>query len=251
MSGYINIRKESLSFKHDTPFDFMEYEKNFRYLKSSDLHFYVGIVLLAMGAIFLMLGWFFWIYVLPYQDIISLFLVLLGGCIAWIPRSMRSDEKEIDKCVAERTSEYAKDVIDRFHLSGDLLSKMEPIVTGGFVLDEDGVVFRRGKNDRKYRSSRYIATALIFTKNGIFAATKMFSLIEEDENESVKEILFYDIDDAAVNVTEKQVGDDKVKFYRLAITASGKTVLDIPVVPSAQMDQLCGEILSQSVKAKE
>ena len=149
MSGYINIRKESLSFKHDTPFDFMEYEKNFRYLKSSDLHFYVGIVLLAMGAVFLMLGWFFWIYVLPYQDIISPFLVLLGGCIAWIPRSMRSDEKEIDKCVAERTSEYAKDVIDRFHLSGDLLSKMEPIVTGGFVLDEDGVVFRRGKNDRK------------------------------------------------------------------------------------------------------
>ena len=229
----------------------MEYGKNLRYLKSSDLHFYVGIVLLAMGAIFLMLGWFFWFYFLPYQDIISLFLVLLGGCIAWIPRSMRSDEKEIDKCVAERTSEYAKDVIDRFHLSGDLLSKMEPIVTGGFVLDEDGVVFRRGKNDRKYRSSRYIATALIFTKNGIFAATKMFSLIEEDENESVKEILFYDIDDAAVNVTEKQVGDEKVKFYRLAITASGKTVLDIPVVPSAQMDQLCGEILAQSVKAKE
>ena len=144
----------------------MEYGKNLRYLKSSDLHFYVGIVLLAMGAIFLMLGWFFWIYVLPYQDIISLFLVLLGGCIAWIPRSMRSDEKEIDKCVAERTSEYSKDVIDRFHLSGDLLSKMEPIVTGGFVLDEDGVVFRRGKNDRKYRSSHYIATALIFTKNG-------------------------------------------------------------------------------------
>lgn len=74
----------------------MDYRKNIRYFKSSDVHFYVGIPIVIIGIILFVVGQFFWIYFIPYQSGRQLLDVLVGAAIAWIPRWMRSDEKEID-----------------------------------------------------------------------------------------------------------------------------------------------------------
>ena len=64
----------------------MDYSKNLRYFKGSDTHFYVGIVLLAIGVIMIVLSYFFWVYLVPYQDFAAIALVIIGACIAWIPQ---------------------------------------------------------------------------------------------------------------------------------------------------------------------
>ena len=74
----------------------MDYNKNIRYFKSSDAHFYIGIVVLAVGAILFLLSQAFWLYLIPYQPVVGLFVAVIGAVIAWVPRSLRSSEKDID-----------------------------------------------------------------------------------------------------------------------------------------------------------
>lgn len=232
--------------------DFMDYSKNLRYFKGSDTHFYVGIVLLAIGVIMIVLSYFFWVYLVPYQDFAAIALVIIGACIAWIPQYRRSGEKDIDAYVSVRAEGYAKEITERFHLSSNAKAKIESVLTGSFLLDADtkGWVYRRGKNDRKYRSSLYAITALFFTEVGILAATKRISLTEDSESETIKEIRLYDIEDIKIDYEEKLVEKDKVKAYHLIIRANGETVLDVPVAPNAQLDAKCEEIRAQMIKIK-
>lgn len=228
----------------------MDYRKNIRYFKSSDVHFYVGIPIVIIGIILLVIGQFFWIYFIPYQSMTALLAVLVGAAIAWIPRWMRSDEKEIDDYIASKKEGCAEKAAEKLGLSASLVPGRTPIVIGGFDFDSDDVLSRRGKDDRKYRSSLYTSSVLFFTKNGICAVKKSFSLTEDLEHETVKEIPYCEIDDAQVVCEEKTVGADKMKYFCFVITANGAELLRVPAAPDAVLDGICEDIRSAAANAK-
>lgn len=228
----------------------MDYRKNIRYFKSSDTHFYVGIPIVAVGGILFVLGQFFWIYLIPYQSLSALLLVLVGAAIAWVPRWLRSDEKDLDDYIASQREDYAKKSAEKFGLSASLVRGREPIVIGGFDFDSDGVLFRRGKDDRKYRSSLYIMTALFLTRNGLCAVKKSVSLTESLEHETVKEIPYYEVDDAQIVCEETTLGAEKIKCFYFVITAGGEELLRVPSPRDAVMDGICEDIREAAANAK-
>lgn len=226
----------------------MDYRKNIRYFKSSDVHFYVGIPIVILGLILFVIGQFFWIYFIPYQSMTALLVVLVGAAIAWVPRWMRSDEKEIDDYIASKKEGYVEKAAEKLGLS--LVSGREPIVIGGFDFDSSDVLYRRGKDDRKYRSSLYTLSALFFTRNGICAVRKSFSLTEDLEHETVKEIPYCEVDDAKVVCEEKTFGTDKIKYFCFVITANGAQQLRVPAAQDAVLDGICEDIRSAAANVK-
>lgn len=112
----------------------------------------------------------------------------------------------------------------------------DPIVIGGFDFDSGSVLYRRGKDDRKYRSSLYTSAVLFLTKNGLCAVKKSFSLTEDLEHETVKEIPYCEIDDAKVVCEEKTVGADKIKYFCFVITANGTELLRVPAAQDAILE---------------
>lgn len=228
----------------------MDYRKNIRYFKSSDVHFYVGIPIVIIGIILFVVGQFFWIYFIPYQSMTALLVILVGAAIAWIPRWMRSDEKEIDYYIASKKEGYVEKATEKLGLSSSLVPGRDPIVIGGFDFDSGSVLYRRGKDDRKYRSSLYTSAVLFLTKNGLCAVKKSFSLTEDLEHETVKEIPYCEIDDAKVVCEEKTVGADKIKYFCFVITANGTELLRVPAAQDAILEGICEDIRTAAAKAK-
>ena len=228
----------------------MDYRKNIRYFKSSDAHFYVGIPIVIIGIILFVIGQFFWIYFIPYQSMTALLAVLAGAAVAWIPRWRRSDEKELDDYIASKKEDHVKKAEERLGLSSSLMPGREPIVIGGCDFDSGDVLYRRGKDDRKYRSSLYTSSVLFLTKNGICAVQKSFSLTEDLEHETVKEIPYCDIDDAKIICEEKTVGADKIKYFCFVIAANGAELLRVPAAQDAVLEGICEDIRTAAVKAK-
>lgn len=226
----------------------MDYKKNLRYFKSSDVHFYVGIPFVIIGVILFVIGQFFWIYFIPYQSMTALLILLVGAAIAWIPRWLRSDEKELDDYIASKKEGYVERTAEKLELP--TASGKAPIVIGGFDFDSDDILYRRGKDDRKYRSSHYTMAVLFFTKNGICAVKKSFSFTEDLEHETIKEIPYCDIDDAQIVCEEKTFGAEKIKLYCLVITANGETFLRIPASADAVLEGICEDIRSAAANAK-
>lgn len=227
----------------------MDYRKNIRYFKSSDVHFYVGIPIVILGASLFVMGQFFWIYFIPYQSMAALLAVLVGAVIAWVPRWLRSDEKEIDDYIATKKEGYVEKAAEKLGLSSSFMPGREPIVIGGFDFDSGDVLCRRGKDDRKYRSSLYTSAVLFLTKNGLCAVKKSFSLTEDLEHETVKEIPYCEIDDAKVVCEEKTVGTDKIKYFCFVITANGAELLRVPAAQDAILERICEDIRTAAANA--
>jgi hypothetical protein len=56
----------------------MDYQKNLKYFKSTDTHYYIGLPMFIIGAALFVLGYVFWMYFLPFQNMIGLVLFVLG-----------------------------------------------------------------------------------------------------------------------------------------------------------------------------
>ena len=79
----------------------MDYGKNLKYFNSTDKLFYIGLPILIVGALLVVceLLWFFFI---PYQMLIGLAIAVLGAALAFVPRSLRASEKDLDAIVSAK-----------------------------------------------------------------------------------------------------------------------------------------------------
>ena len=221
----------------------MDYNKNIRYFKSSDAHFYIGIAVLAVGAILFLLSQAFWLYLIPYQPVVGFFVAVIGAVIAWVPRSLRSSEKDIDGVITGQTADYAEAVAESLGISKSQMSGKAPILVGGYEFSAEPLYFRRGKDDRKYRTSLYTAAAMIFTKTGICISRKSFSLVENLTSENMMEFFYSDLDGASVTNEDMTLPDGtRVELVWFVLSSGGKEALRIPATQSAVLDKLCGDI---------
>ncbi len=219
----------------------MDYKKNLKYFQSNDKHFYIGICILVVGAILFsctMLGLWF----IPYQYYLSFIIAAAGACIAFIPRSMRSNSSDLDFAVAQATAKYEEEAAKKIGIENMLLRTLRPVTTGAYVFDEN-VLVRRAKGDRKVRTSLYCATALLFTEAGIYTAQKKISLIEDSTTENIDRFIYDDIDGVSVETEEKTLADgSKITSAFIVITSSGKEAARIPTVKKYDIDILCDDI---------
>lgn len=232
----------------------MDYRKNLKYFKSTDTHFYIGLPLAIIGGILFVLAYIFWIYLFWYQDMIAIALIVAGAVIAFVPRSLRSSEKDIDAVIASQTENYAKESAEALGLTSSLARNMPPVVIGGYSFDHENALVRKGKDDSKFRSDKYIAAALLFTKQGFCVSTKEFSLTEEHMNETVSEFHYSDLANICVENGEHILANGvKIKSAALVIVASDGKMLRIPVKNTAAIDKLCGDInyMIDAVKKSE
>ena len=228
----------------------MDYGKNIKYFNSTDKLFYIGLPILAVGAI-LAVCELLWFWFIPYQMIIGIVLAAIGAALAFSPRSMRASEKDLDAIVTGMTEGYAKEVTENLGLERQILRNIPPIVIGNYVYDEENLLMRRGKDDRKCRTSKYTAAAVLCTKNGIVISRKTFSLIDETVTESLHDFLFADIDKVSVVDIEKTLEDgSKIKDSRFIVTENGKETLNLPTLHILAVDRLCEDInrMASSIK---
>ena len=221
----------------------MDYKKNLKYFNSNDKHFYIGAAIMAVGIICFSLYYFFWILFLPYHEITSLFMIIIGACVAFVPLSFRSSEKEIDEMLMRSTGNYAMETAEKAGLESHLHPNIKPTTVGDFVYEGEGVLLRKGRIDSKVRSSVYAATAMIFTCRGIYVEQKRFSLTEKSMVVSENEFVYTDIDEASV-VTEALSFENgfRVKASFIVITVNGEEAMRIPTSNSSTADRLCEEI---------
>jgi hypothetical protein len=228
----------------------MDYGKNLKYFNSTDKLFYIGLPILIVGAI-LVVCELLWFFFMPYQMLIGLAIAILGAALAFIPRSLRANEKDIDAIVSAMTDGYAKEVTENLGLEKQILRMIPPTVIGNYIYDEKDILMRRGKDDRKCRTSKYRAAAVICTKNGMVISQKTFSLIDETVTETLYEFLFADIDSLSVVDNEIRHEDGtKIKDSRLILTENGKEVLNLPTVHVIAVDRLCEDINRMIASAK-
>lgn len=216
----------------------MNYEKNLKYFKSTDTHYYIGLPIFIAGVVFFALAYIFWTYLFPFQDIISLILIILGALIAFVPLSRRSSEKDIDEAISQMTENYEKKMAETLGISAALTRECPPTLVGTYTFENDTLV-RRGKTDRKFRSDHYTAAALLFTKNGICIAEKKFSLIEENTEETLHEFLYADIDEITTRTHEHRFENgDVAKISELVILKNKEPIFSLPVTSHAALDRV-------------
>ncbi|MBQ9747821.1 MAG: hypothetical protein IJV98_03450 [Clostridia bacterium] len=219
----------------------MDYQRNKKYFESTDTLFYVGIPILIVGAllVILELAWFMF---MPYQMVVGLVIAIVGAALAFIPRSMRASEKELDAAIAAMKENYATEVTERLGLKRSLVRGIAPTVIGDHIYKE-GVMLRRGKDDRKCRSSEYSAAAILTTKDGIVVSVKTFSLIEENVTETLHEFVFSDFGGLSVRDEEYVLTDGvKIKCPKLVVTSEGKEALALPTRHVIAVDRLCEDV---------
>lgn len=204
----------------------MDYQKNLKYFKSTDTHYYIGLVLMALGGIFFVMAYIFWTYLFPYQDILGIGLLIVGAIVAFIPASLRSSEKDIDEAVLNVSKNY-EETVKELPISRQLAANLSPILTGAYTYEDDAKI-RRGKIDRKHRSDRYAVSVLLFTKYGVCICEKRFSLTKAAETETTKEFHYADIDQITIE-------SELVRF------ASGETV-PLTYLVIRQNDEIKGRI---------
>lgn len=220
----------------------MNYQKNLKYFKSTDTHYYIGLPILILGAIFFVMAYIFWTYLFWYQDIVGIALGIIGALIAFVPRSLRSSEKDIEDAVAEMTKDYETHAAEELGIEPQLARDLKPLLVGAYTY-EDGALLRRGKTDRKFRSDRYTASALLFTKHGVCISEKKFSLIEDAVTENISEFHYADIDGLFVETEEHRFANgDKTTVASLVIKANKNNVFSVPVTQSAALDRTCEEV---------
>lgn len=228
----------------------MNYEKNIKYFKSNDKHFYTGVILAALGVICFICP-YVGLYFLPYHEFTSLAIAAIGAAVAFIPCSFRASESELDGIIEEKTKKYAEETAENAGISHMLSRKIRPCTLGGYVFEGENVLVRRGKDDRHYRSSLYTATALVFTNDGIYASQKTFSLIEDSESESDAEFFYDELENAFVSEEEATLADGaKAKTCFVVFTCGGKEIFRAPAKSSYALTALCDDINHEIAEIK-
>ncbi len=218
----------------------MDFKKNLKYFQSNDKHFNIGVVILGAGLVLFALT-----FIMRHSYFLmtpAFVLIAAGAAIAFVPLSYRSSGKELDEMAARKIEKYDENTADETGLSDSLLRILKPTVVGDYTYD-DGALFRRERTDRRMRTSIYTATALIFTKTGIFTAQKKFSLIEDTESETTAEYVYEELDSVGTIMEEKTFEDGtRAKVAFIVINADGKEIARIPTEKVSAADRLCDEI---------
>ncbi len=228
----------------------MNYKNNLKYFKSNDKHFYVGVGILALGALcffFALIGAYF----LPYHEITSVLIALVGAVVAFLPRSLRSNENDIDEIIAEKTRGYEKITAENAGVEHMLSDKITSVTVGDYVYDGEGIICRKGKDDGKCRTTVYTASALVFTNAAIYIAQKTFSLIDDTETETETQFLYEELDAVRAEEEIVYIMGARVKKVFIIFASDREDAMRIPVGHGMNAESFCDDINHQISEIKK
>jgi hypothetical protein len=221
----------------------MDYQKNQKYFDSNDKHFYVGLGILALGVVLFALTVFFDVRFMPFQEALIMIIVAAGAAVAFVPRSLRSNENDLDTYVLEKCDKYDEIVVSEKNITDLITRRLKPVIVGDYVFEGENFVYRNGKDDRRYRSPIYKASALIFTEAGIYVSMKTFSLVDASEKEDVAQFVYEDMDGLSTAEGEIALPDgSKIRTCFIVFSENGKEALRIPAKRGAETDRLCDDV---------
>ena len=226
----------------------MDYERNLKYYKSNDKHFIVGMIILGIGVLFLAVSELLGLRLFRGQMSVAMTIMGIGALIAFVPAGKRANEGEIDDAILRATDKYEEEVAENVNIT--LSRRIKPVLFGEFVYDGDDVLLRRGLSDRKYRSSKYVASAMLFTNDGIYISQKTVSLVEDNTVETDMEFVFEYLDEVYVVQEERVFGEDKVKIAFFVVKENGEEKARIPVKYNAIADRVCDDVNNAIKEAK-
>lgn len=228
----------------------MNHIKNLKYLKSNDIHFYVGWAILIIGLILFVVGEVFWLYILPFQFFFSIGFIIIGSIVTFVPSATRSKDEELDEDIKKYTDELCKKISD--NLEKKLKDPTEtPLVLGRYILEGEGVIIRKGRKDQKYRSSLYKGGIIAFKKDGLYILQTTLSLISNEQSERVIEIPYSNMPTAKIEeqiinlLTESEL---RKKEYLLHIEDNVGNEITLPIVNSMIIDEFI-KSLEKEVKS--
>lgn len=226
----------------------MDYKRNLRYFHSNDKWYYIGFPIFIVGSI-LFACWIIYFVVIPYQAPIGMFLAIIGAAIAFLPYARCSKESEIDNAIQEISAAYSKEIDDRLSLKRELKKNVEPLTIGNYVYEKD-LLMRRGRIDRRCRTSMYCISRIFCLNAGIIISQKTFSLIDETSNEHMDTFFFSDIDSVAITKEPFLCNDQfKIQVSYFVIRKDNAELLRLPVMHDMAIDRLCAEI-NEMIKFK-
>ncbi len=225
----------------------MNYIENKKYLKSNDLHFYIGWCLLGVGVFLFVVGELFWLYILPYQWIFSILAIIAGALTAFLPRMNRGTEESLDEAVKKTNDELCQIVLTT--LEKKLKNKGEPpAVVGHYLLSGKDLIIRKGRKDEKVRSSRYTTALLSFTKDELHILQSTFSLISDESSQQVYEIPYQHAPHALIEEVHLTLPKGSYLQKELVILENEHEIVRIPVENSVFVDELCRRINTEKGK---
>ena len=225
----------------------MNYIGNKKYLKSNDVHFYIGWALIAIGSIFFLMGEFLWIYIVPYQFFVSIICLIFGAIVEFVPKAGCTSEEDIDRAVKDKTDKLCEKVTA---IVGKSILKQgeRPAVIGNYLLDRTDVIVRKGRKDQKIRSSVYSSAVIAFKKESIYIHQNTFSLISDEETETATDIPYANCPKAVIEEREAVLSEKaktRIKVRELHITDNSNLQLKICVVNSMLIDEICEKLNAQ------
>lgn len=230
----------------------MNHIKNLKYLKSNDIHFYVGWILLILGLVLFVIGELLWLYIIPFQFFISIIFIIIGAVVAFVPSTTRSKDEDLDLAIKVFTDELCKNTVKS--LEKKLKNPLEmPMVLGRYLLEGENVIVRKGRKDQKYRSSLYSGAIIAFKKDSIYILQNTLSLISEEKSQITTDILYADnptarVEECITNVSIKNSASKKE--HLLIINDGNNNEIVIPIVNSMIIDEFC-ERLNKEVQASK
>lgn len=229
----------------------MNHIKNLKYLKSNDIHFYVGWSLLILGLILFVVGEFFWLYILPFQFFFSIGFIIIGVAVAFVPSATRSKDEDLDTIIKQHTDELCKKTSE--NLEKKLKNPTEmPLILGRYVLEGEGVIIRKGRKDQKYRSSLYSGAIIAFKKDSLYILQNTLSLISDEKSQKVIDIPYSSqprawVEEYVTDLLTKN-GSTK-KEYLLIIDDCEGNEIKIPVINSMIIDEFCENLNKEVIRS--
>ena len=224
----------------------MDYERYKKYFLARTFAFrYVGIALVALGALMFFLGYFTFVYMfMPFGGI----ALVLGGIVGWAPSIGRADDKEILSAISRKTEGAEESAVAETGLRSRMVETLPPIKVTGYLYDVKNPYIRRGGDDH-WRTSDCVCTVLIFAKSGVCAVSDGFSLVEDKSRHDIYQLPFADFDGAHFETEEDVIAyknkSETAKFSRLVFTLGESAVLTIPAERTSTVEMAIEEILRQ------
>lgn len=222
----------------------IEYARNKRYFEGSDTLYFVGFPIMVAGLVLSvgkLIGWRFF----PYQMPIGTVLAAVGACLAYLPSIRQTNEKELDALTAHLSCQYREEMETKLRLGKELLRGMPPTVFAAYICDEEEVSIRRGRADRKCRTSLFSMATVFCVSSGLVIPQRVVSLVDDKISETMHTIRFAEIDRVFLSDEEQIFSDGtRTKLYFLCAEKDGRIVLSLPTEYSVTLDRFCQSISS-------
>ena len=158
----------------------MNYDRNRKYFEQGPIKPIV--VLFVVGAI---------LCIIPFIFFIGIILIAIGALLLYL-RSSGPKDMEIDQQCISMISNIQNQALQRLGLDADDVKEIAPIVFDGFYYDNiyQGVQYKVGK-DNVFRASNYEGVVFFFSANQVYCYTYRFSLINNNETYNSTDEYFY------------------------------------------------------------